>query len=258
MKRYTRFLAMALLFSLIFASSLKGQEKGASQMMVVHEDVVKPSMTAQYEEASKNMVAQLKAHNAQDIGYNTARTDDGRYLHISPIESLSDLEKNPMNDLAETMGGEAVQAMWGKFDGCYDVHLTYIVSLEPSLSHMPDSDDAPTSELTFRHWDEFKVIPGKEAEIEELFKAHAKVLADNNVDWGYRVYKGGLGMEEGTYVMVRSAEDFSDYTTRRTALMEAHGEALAPIRKQFWGLLREFDHYNGSMRPDLSYAPASE
>lgn len=258
MQFFTRFLALALMFSLMLASHLQGQDKDASKMMVVHEDVVKPNMTAKYEEASKHMVAQLKAHNAQDMSYNTARTDNGSYLHISPIESLSDLEKDPMSGLAEAMGAEAMKAMWDNFNGCYDVHKTYLVSLEPSLSYMPDSDDAPNSELTFRHWDEFKVVPGSEAAIEALFKAHAKVMADNNVDWGYRVYKGGLGMEEGTYVMVRSAKDLSDYTARRSALMETHGEALAPLRKQFMELLREFDHYNGSMRPDLSYSPASE
>ncbi len=60
--------------------------------------------------------------------------------------------------------------------------------------------------------------------------------------------------EGGTYVMVRSAKDLSDYTSRRAALMEA----LASLRKKFGELLREFDHYNGSMRPDLSYTAASE
>ena len=83
-----------------------------TQAYSVHEDQVKLSMIGDYEKANKELVAKLKEHNIQDVNWITSTTQDGRYLYVSPIENMADLDKRPFAALAEKMGGEEMGAIF--------------------------------------------------------------------------------------------------------------------------------------------------
>ena len=61
------------------------QEESKSQAYWIHEDVVKPSMVAEYEAVCKELTDHMKKHNIQEMNSMVASTADSRYLWIGPI-----------------------------------------------------------------------------------------------------------------------------------------------------------------------------
>ena len=53
----------------------------------------------QYEEVVKEMAALFEKHQIEDAYYTTISVEDGRYVYVSPISSMGDLDKNPMEGL---------------------------------------------------------------------------------------------------------------------------------------------------------------
>jgi HEAT repeat protein len=58
----------------------------------MHEDVVRPSMTAGFEREFK-LLNEAKEEYGFDIEHTTLFTTDYSYIHISPLSSLSDLDR---------------------------------------------------------------------------------------------------------------------------------------------------------------------
>ena len=105
----------SILFA-FFVFSVQGQDTG-SQAYWIHEDVVKPAMSSEYEAVCKELTAALKTHG---IAFPTivTQTMDNRYLWVTPIASMADIENNTTwRDLSEKMGQEAVAALFINLKG---------------------------------------------------------------------------------------------------------------------------------------------
>ena len=86
----------------------------------VHQDNVKPSMVGEYEKIAKEFNAACKEHNAQ-TSWITATTDDFRYMYVTPIENMADLDKRPFADMAKAMG-DSFGDIFNRFNKCYNSH----------------------------------------------------------------------------------------------------------------------------------------
>ena len=60
---------VGLLVNLCALNVYAQEEESQSQLFRIHEDVVKPSMVAKYEEARKGVLAKLKENNMTSISY---------------------------------------------------------------------------------------------------------------------------------------------------------------------------------------------
>ena len=60
-------------------------------MYWVHEDRVKPAMMMEYEKLQKELVENCKKHNIDGLRWISTSTSDQRYLYVSPINSMSDI-----------------------------------------------------------------------------------------------------------------------------------------------------------------------
>ncbi len=76
-----------LLTTIILLVSFFSQAQG-NQMYRIHTDDVKPSMTMEYENIVKELVALAKTHNIGGPGWYVKRTNDSRYHYISPINNM--------------------------------------------------------------------------------------------------------------------------------------------------------------------------
>lgn len=83
------------LFLVLMAMSVTGaiyaQEK-KSQAFWVHEDVVKPSMVAEYEAVCKELTDNMKKYKIQEMNGIVSNTSDNRYLWVSPIENMAQID----------------------------------------------------------------------------------------------------------------------------------------------------------------------
>ena len=88
------------------------KEEKRFQMFSVHEDRVIPSKVMEYEKTAKMLADKFREHNISGGDYLTTSTDNFRYLYVSPIEKMADLDENPgMAQLSEKMGQEAFGEM---------------------------------------------------------------------------------------------------------------------------------------------------
>ena len=95
------------ILAVLFLAPLAMTAQEAPKMFWVHEDQVKPSMMMEYEKAAKALVENCQKHNIQTLGWITTQTDDHRYLFVSPISSMADINYDGFQPLMEAMGEEA-------------------------------------------------------------------------------------------------------------------------------------------------------
>lgn len=169
------FLIVSLL--LLPMGLLQAQEK-KNQAFYVHEDQVKPSMTQQYEEVSKEFVAVSKKYNLKDMSWVVSATNTGRYINVSPMKNFAELDKNVLAPLSEKMGKEAFSDLFKRYNTCYDVHRDYVVYLNNELTYMPER--VSSEGKNYRAWHFMHVTPsniqnlkGKLKEIKALYKKRA-------------------------------------------------------------------------------------
>ena len=100
MKKLKTGLTSLLLLILTGAIGI-AQEASSSQAFWIHEDVVKPSKAADYEAICKELTDNLRKHNIQEFSSIVTNTEDDRYLWVSPIANMADIDKPIFKTLME-------------------------------------------------------------------------------------------------------------------------------------------------------------
>lgn len=228
-----------------------------NQMFWVHEDVVNPSKVIQYEESAKQLVENMNKFNIQGTSWICANTADMRYLYITPISKMADLDENILAPLFEKMGEEA-NKMFEKMNACYDRHTDYVLNLIPSLSYQPGGIDQTPEGQNYRKFFYVYTTPGKTGGLWEAFKGIKELFESKGSKQYYRVYTGGFGAPENFMMVAVAGEDAVSFETASAE----NDKLLGDERWDVFGKLMEnalrFEEYSGQMRPDLAYSPKKD
>lgn len=237
-----------LVFILCFAYNLSQAQKSYQ----IHQDNVKPSMIKEYEKTAKAFNDACKLHNPQ-TNWATAATSDMKYMYITPVENMADLDKRPFADMAKKMGDKWGE-MFTNFDKCYDSHRSYIIHLAEELTFMPEGISMTQEGQNYRKWFYIYFTPSNAAKVREGMKAVKELHADKGSKQYYRVYRNGFGTSEDFYLVAISAKDEIDSATKG----KANEVVLGPDRWEAFSKVMDnasrFEEYSGEMRPDLSYS----
>lgn len=246
---------MALLV-MTLSCSVFGQEK-TTQAYWVHEDVVKPSMVGEYETVCKELTDNMRKHNIQEMNVIVTNTADSRYLWVSPIESMSDIEKPVFETLAEKMGGTTMADLFERMDKCYDIEQNYIIHLDKELSYMPGGITQTPEGQDYRKFHYLHYTPGDRKMIMDKMQSIKKMFEEKGSEVHYRVYKSGFGTR-GEFLMVAvAAKDEVDYATKSKANEALLGEDGNLMMQDLFGKLLQYEEFVGRMRPDMAYSPTS-
>ena len=90
------------------------QDMPKRQMMMIHEDEVKPYMSDKYEGAVKSLNAALKEHGV-DFTHYTLAAGDFTYIHVVPVENHAELDADAFAPLNEKLGDKAGE-LWSQFN----------------------------------------------------------------------------------------------------------------------------------------------
>lgn len=227
----------------------------AQQMFMIHEDVVRVDKMMQYEEAAMTLQKYISEH-AKDMTYNAAMTNDMHYLYVTPIENhgaLDDMHKN-WEALTAKVGEDKMSAVWAKFDQCYDVHRNYVITLDEELSYYP-SGDIMADNGNARKWTYIHGYPDKLHQLREVSKKWKELYVKHGIQKGYRVYRGGLGTDIGTMIIVDYGSDIGDIVMHEKKIQEKFGAEGQALWMESIQVVRKVDEKYGQMRPDLSVAP---
>jgi hypothetical protein len=227
----------------------------APQMYWVHEDQVKPSMVMDYEKAAKQLVDNCMKHNIQTLGWITTATNDFRYLYVSPIATMADINYDGFKPLQEAMGEEAFGKMFSDMDKCYDSHGDYILMLNNDLTYMPEGMTQTPEGEDYRRFYYIRTTPEHNGMLKEKMKAIKDFYAEKNSKVHYRVYQSGFGSMENYYLVAIAAKDGVTYET----MGDENDAILGEERHQLFGEMMKYvtsiDEVTGEMRPDLAYSP---
>ena len=247
MKRIKSTFLLLLIFCLAFKISQ------AQKMYQIHQDNVKPSMFMHYEKIAKEFNEACKMHNPQTT-WVTANTNDMKYMYISPLENMADLDKRPFADMAKAMGDKWAK-MFEEFDKCYDSHRTYVIHLVENLSYMPEGITMTQEGENYRDWFYIYFTPQNAAKVREGMKAVKDLYTTKKSKAYYRIYRNGFGTSEDYYLVAASSKDEID----SAAKSKANKEVLGPDRWDTFAKVMDYatrvEEYSGEMRPDLSYSP---
>ena len=193
----------------------------AQQAFQVHQDNVKPSMLMEYEKIAKEFNDAAVEHNLQTTWY-TAMSNDFKYYYLTPIENFSELDENPMADMAKAMGDDFGK-LFERFDKCYDSHGTYIIMSDDELSYTPEDASEITEDMNYRKWFTLYYTPAKAKEVREAMKTVKALYKSKNSKGAYRVYRNGFGQMDNYYMISISAKDALDYEKTGKEIEEALG-----------------------------------
>ncbi|AXT20176.1 hypothetical protein D7030_03415 [Flavobacteriaceae bacterium AU392] len=247
----TGFLTLVLL---VFSFSIIQAQDTQPTMFAVHTDNVHFSMAPQYEQVMKELLDNFTKYNIQDVSWTSISVEDGRYVHVGPINSMADLDKNPMGTLFENMGTEAATQLFNKMDECYDSHTDNVVHYIPELSFNPESAES-IEDKNHREYHFLYYAPKNEAAITEAMKAVKALFEAKGIKNGYSIYKSGFGSPESYYMVSVAAKDGVEMAQTGKANNEAFGEEGDATFFNVIKLTTRYDQVEGTIRPDLSYTP---
>ena len=245
---------LSTLILILCAGVLKSQN-GSSQAYWVHEDVVKPSMIGQYETICKELTDNMKKYNIQEFNVIVSNTADNRYLWISPISGMADIEKPLFKTLSEKMGAEKMGDLFDRMDKCYDIEQNYVIHLDKELSYMPGGIIQTPEGQEYRKFHYYHYTPGNRAEVNKKVKAIKNLFESKGSQLDYRVYRSGFGTRGAFYMVAIAAKDEADYAAKIAANNELMGEEWQINYTDFMSSLKKYEAFEGRMRPDMGYAP---
>lgn len=247
------FLLFILLFLIPFNFTLAQDSK--SQMFLVHEDRVKPSMKATYEEISKDFKNQCEKYNIQNVRYLTATTSDGKYLYLTPIKNMAELDDRPIMALQEKMGKAAFSAMFDQFDKCYDNHGSYIIHLDKDLSYDPEGINPSPEGKDYRRYYYIHYTPENSENLTKSMKKVKELYKKKGSKVYYRVYRSGFG-NIGSYLLVAVAgKNGLEYEKTGEENRTLLGSENKEVFDELFKYVTKFESTIGAVRPDLSYSP---
>lgn len=244
----------SLLLGLVMGTSALSQ--GDSQSYWIHEDVVKPSKVADYEAVCKELTDNLKKHNIQELSTIVTNTEDDRYLWVSPIANMADIDKPIFTTLMEKMGKEAFSNLFNRMDECYDVEQDYVIHLDKSLSYMPEGITQTPEGENYRKFFYFHITPVNRGMVKKTMQSITDLFNSKGSTLYYRVYKSGFGTRGEFYMVAVAAKDAADYHAKIVANNEMLGDEWPKLYGKLRSSLLKYEEFTGSMRPDMAYSPS--
>lgn len=252
MRTLKKTLIVVCTFLLVPLCFLQAQDK-----YWVHEDIVKPSMIVSYETVCKELTSNLKKHNIQGFNAIVTNTSDHRYLWVSPIASMADINRTAFQTLSEKMGGTAMEDLFDKMNKSYDTEHDYVIILDKELSYMPSGITQTPEGQNYRKFHYFHYTPSNEDSVREKAAAIKKLFESKGSKVDYRTYKSGFGTRGAFYMVAIAAEDPVDYATKIAENNKLLGEEWAKIYGDFQASLLEVEIVEGQMRPDMAYSSSN-
>lgn len=232
------------------------QDSNDIQAYWIHEDRVKPNMTDEYEQISKDLVTACKEHNVQATRWLTMALNDNSYLYITPIKNFAEMDVDVFAKLSEKMGKDKMNDLFARYNPTYDEHGDYMVFLHKKLSYMPGGISQTIEGQNYRTLYYNYVTPENDANYVAVLKKMKAAFEKNNSKMHYRVYKTGFGVM-GTYYMIAVAAE------NNLANAKMGDDNWNLMKDDFDPLLKEMSKYTwkmnekrGWMREDLGYIPA--
>ncbi|ETN96405.1 hypothetical protein [Zhouia amylolytica] len=221
----------------------------------IHEDIVIPNMAITYENAIKELVSNLKKHNIPDAKWLSVATNDFRYLHVTKIDKMADMDRNTFATLSEKMGENALNELFHRINKCYDEHGGYILHLDHELSYMPDGMTQTPEGQPYRRFYYWQIKPSDVEKATALAKEIKAMYKNKGIKQHYRLYRSGFGNMKTYFMVAVAAKDAISFEQQDAETMRLMGEEGKALFEKVMQTAIHFEEVSGYIRSDLSYMP---
>lgn len=248
---------ISFLLIVLFACSAIAQDDNI-KWYTVHEDIVKPSKIMEYEKIAKELKDNLVKHDIAEAKYLAASTEDFRFMYVSAIDGMADLDNNVFKTLADKMGKENLKDLFSRMNACYDKHGSYTMGLNEELSFMPDGMSQTQKGKPYRVFAWYHTTPSNWKALSDAGKAMKDLHASKGSKLHYRVYQSGYGTVGAYFMVAISAESEADFAKMNKENLELLGTEGQKLMGKVWANTAKYETTRGMMRMDLSYLPDSQ
>ncbi len=244
------FIVQMLVSSLAIGQSTASEWK----YIFVREDVVKPSMTEDYEASLADLKLLLGEGKVKDFSYYTHLQDNYNFVHFTPLTDLKDIEKSMVEIVAGKVNMTEFNLIWPYLTSTIGASRNYLLRYRPELSYAPDNiywgEKTP-----YRRWNYLYFSPGSEKNIEKVLKAWKTLYEKKKVSSGFRIFSGFIGVERPLYIFTTWAEDPLDFQNKLVDAIELLGDEGTALWAETMNYVREVETVEGWFLPQYSYVP---
>ncbi|MEP6262082.1 MAG: hypothetical protein ABJ092_10925 [Gillisia sp.] len=251
----TKKITGSILLFLMSFMGLLAQEEQDMQMFLVHEDRTKPAMAKKHETIDKELIGAMRQNEINDFSWITLVTEDFRYIYISPLDKMADLDKDPFASLSEKIGQRETKKIFDKFNDTYEEHGDYILILDKKLSYQPGGINTTPVGKNYRHITMYHYTPANAEKAEDLAERFLDLYTKKNSQMDYRLYRSGFGIMGSFFWVVTAAESPEDFERMREDNRQLFGQEGESLVDKLLQTVSRIEVIRGYIRPDLGYQP---
>ena len=229
----------------------------APEYYLVHEEIARPGMLAQYESTTRDLLNALTEQKADPkvMAMNLFTTTDMHYLYVVRLANFGSIDtiNQTFNTVASGVGKDRWADMIRRGNTAMDSYNEFVMMRRPDLSYVAATPRIKPEERRFIHLQFYYIDAAHTAEAEQAGKDIAALFKAKNVPDGYNVYQAVTGMDLPVYIVsvgARSAADFYANDERTQALL---GGDMRPLQARVLSYTRKYEVKDASVRPELSY-----
>lgn len=258
-ERMNRILAFALTSALAVMPAAASSQENQPPLFLMGDFLIDISRTADYEDAVKELLANLKTHGFPFV-LDTYSTDDSHYYVIYSMNGYAGADAwfKAWAEISQKMGPENYRALHERLAAAEIERVYQFWIFRPDISFLPEKERLKPEEIGYYTWDFVWLAPGKEAEFEAVNKEWIALSAAKKALDPFMTYQGGLGTKMPVYVWFEYGKSAADYAAAEEKFWEALGEDGAALSKKTRTLIKKMETKTGRYRPDLSYTPKSK
>jgi hypothetical protein len=250
---------LVILLSLVFClcvSSLAHAEEKKAQFFFVAEEVVKPPLVSEFEEASKKEFALLAEHNFPYTCHMYS-TEDYTYYYVWAVKDYADIENfmSTWMEMVKKIGIEKWQALVERKGKTLESYKFGAIRHRPDLSYVQDNPRFKPEEANFMFWRFCHVLPGKEGEFENICREWIKLDRKVNRSDGYDTFVVEMGAEMPLYFWTVRGISAADFHKQQEIYGTKAPEKIMALWNRTSALFKKLEDKTGWYRPDLSYIP---
>lgn len=223
-------------------------------LMVIREDKVFPSKTNHYEKSLTDLKEFLAVNNIEGFNYFTHMQSDYVFTHVFPLHKLEDLNKGIHEYVLEKEKNIELDLIFSYMNEAISSYHYYVVQYKPELSYIPKGNNWGFGS-PYRKWSYFHFQPGTEKDIEQLILAYKNLYIEYDIEMGFRVFEGFIGLEQPVYIFTTWAENPTEYHKN----LEKTSGIIAVDGSILWAKMMEYvqqtNAVEGWFLPQYSYAP---
>jgi len=256
MKKKNLLLIIVSIILFLGVQNLHAQEKESkSQLWLVQEMVVKPSMADQHRSLVKEYIELCKKHS---LSYTWYANHNGNfhYYYFYPVNDYNEI--NAIHEESAPIHKEFGNDNWKAWNETYNSYKYYYLESSSNLSYIPKNPRLKNDENNYAKWHLYYTIPGKGSEFKKLFKEFITLLESkkysNSLNFGW----GDVGVEGSLYIVYSSGKSSVDQIEQSNKMWKLIGEEGWKIYEKAIALTRKLETLELWDLKDLSYSPKKE